>query len=642
MKDSALPIQMLNENRLSMLTAAGFLLLLLSALWLYWPGLSGIFLLDHEWWIGTIGRHGGVVDWETFKLYLFESPFHLHNRYLGRLSFLIDDQYWPAPPFNFKRTSLLIHLLNGSLLFALCLQIARIIELSQNRSWGFALVATAIWILHPLNHSTVLYASQRMTVVAAFFILLALITSIDGRTRIVKDPRLGTILIVLSLFVLTALGVLSKEIAIFIPLYVLLLEFTLFRNLERSTLWFWLASVCIGLPLLLGLLYGLTRWEGLFVDSYTIRDFTLTERLLTQGRVLAEYQRLIILPSLEGLGIFHDDFVVSRGWLEPASALLAWIMHLVLIIAAIVWQRRIPIISFAILFFYIGHLLESTAIGLEIYFEHRNYVPMLGICLALAYYLMRPWKQLKALWPITAVTIVLLLAFMTRVNSTVWGDPELQMEVALIDHPDSKRAQEYLLGSLTAKGYLSKANLVADTLIDLSPNLISPYLQKATLQCLTGANMRAQTSKLLTVAPISGRDTAVARNIRNLMIASDSLGCLAPQSNLWQEIGEGLLSSEKFTADVKATQSAIKMITSYLSSKGMTSESAELMEETLITVPSQDLAIAVARIFVYLKSAEKAKNAIRIAKELRPPFTATRARSDMLINNLEQKIDQIN
>ncbi len=641
MKNVALLTRTYNEKTLSVLTAACLLLLLLLSLWLYWPGLSGIFLLDHELWLSPIGRHGGVVDWETFKLYLFEEPFKLHNRYLGRLTFLIDDQYWPAPPFNFKHTSLLIHLLNGTLLFALCLQIGRILDLSKNRCWGFALLASAIWILHPLNHSTVLYAAQRMTVVATFFILLALIVYIAGRTRIAQKPRFGATLIVLSLFVLTALGLLSKEIAILIPLYVILLEFTLLRNHERSTLWFWLASVCIGLPLLLGLIYGLTRWEGLFVNSYMFRDFTLTERLLTEGRVLAEYQRLIILPSLEGLGVYHDDFTVSQGWLDPASTLLAWIMHLILIIVAIVWHRRTPMLSFAILFFYIGHLLESTAIGLEIYFEHRNYVPMLGICLSMAYYLMRPWKRLTALWPLTAMTIVLLLAFMTRVNSTVWGNPELQMEIALIDHPDSYRVQEQWLGSLIAKGNLSKANSVADKLIDFSPNLISPYLQKATLQCLIGADMQPLVNLLLKIAPSSGRDTVAAGNIRNLMIASDSLGCLATPSKFWQKIGESLLSSKRFTADVKSAQSAIRMITSYLSSNGLTTESAELMEKALMKIPSQQMAIAVARIYVYLNNAERAKNAIRIAKELRPAFTSTRARSDMTINNLEKEIEQI-
>ena len=333
-----------------------------------------------------------------------------------------------------------------------------------------------------------------------------------------------------------------------------------------------------------------------------IRDFTLTERLLTEGRVLAEYQRLIMFPSLEGLGLFHDDFTISRSWLEPTSTLLAWIMHSVLVIAAIVWHRKIPMLSFAILFFYIGHLLESTAIGLEIYFEHRNYVPMLGICMAAAYYLMLPRKNLKIIWPLTAMTIVLLLAFMTRVNSTVWGDPELQTEIALIEHPNSKRAQELWFSSLVKKGYLLKANSVADTLIELSPNLINPYLKKATLQCLIGADMQTHVSDLLMVAPLSGRDTAAAGDIKNLMIASDSLGCIKTQSNFWTQLGEGLLSSQRFIADGKAAQSAIRMITRYLSSKDRTAEAAELMEKTLIKVPSQDLAIALARIHVFMKN----------------------------------------
>lgn len=143
-------------------------------------------------------------------------------------------------------------------------------------------------------------------------------------------------------------------------------------------------------------------------------------------------------------------------------------------------------------------------------------------------------------------------------------------------------------------------------------------------------------------APLSGRDSAAAGNIRNLMIASDSLGCLTTQSNFWLELGEGLLSSDKFITDVPSAQSAIRMITSYLSSKDRTAESAELMESALVKMPSQDLAIAVARIYVYLNNVERAENAIRIAKELRPPFTATNARSDMAINYLEQQIEQIN
>src|SRR5690606_24439350 len=113
-------------------------------------------------------------------------------------------------------------------------------------------------------------------------------------------------------------------------------------------------------------------------------DFSLPERLLSESRILVEYLYKIVLPSLRGGGIYHDDFVVSRGWLTPWTTAPAVAFVLGLVVIGIASRRRWPVLSFALLWFFAGHALESTALPLELYFEHRNYLPVFGILFALA------------------------------------------------------------------------------------------------------------------------------------------------------------------------------------------------------------------------------------------------------------------
>src|SRR5690606_33752686 len=112
-------------------------------------------------------------------------------------------------------------------------------------------------------------------------------------------------------------------------------------------------------------------------DVLTVRDFDAGDRLLTEAHVLWEYLRYAFLPTPTGLGPFHDDHSIYRDWLNPQALLVvgAWLAS---IAGAIALRKRAPLFSFAVAWYLFGHALESTTIPLEIYFEHRNYVPLLG------------------------------------------------------------------------------------------------------------------------------------------------------------------------------------------------------------------------------------------------------------------------
>src|SRR5690606_17444817 len=88
--------------------AAAMALALLTTL-AYWPGTAGDFLFDDFANLPALGRYGGVRDLQTFLYYLASGIADPTGRPVSMLSFLIDARDWPADPFPFKRTGILLH-----------------------------------------------------------------------------------------------------------------------------------------------------------------------------------------------------------------------------------------------------------------------------------------------------------------------------------------------------------------------------------------------------------------------------------------------------------------------------------------------------------------------------------------------------
>src|SRR5690606_4867616 len=102
---------------------------------------------------------------------------------------------------------------------------------------------------------------------------------------------------------------------------------------------------------------------------------------------------------------------------------------------------------------YLGaHLLESTTIALELYFEHRNYVPLMGPVLAVAAGSVRAGKTIAPLLQGALCAYGLLLAVVLFGSTSLWGQPALAAEMWAIRKPDSLRATQYLAQQLLAYG----------------------------------------------------------------------------------------------------------------------------------------------------------------------------------------------
>ncbi|MDX1480199.1 MAG: hypothetical protein R3315_00905 [Woeseiaceae bacterium] len=454
----------------------------------YWPGLSGPFLFDDLGSLGDLGRYGGVDDWHTFRQFVFGGETGPTGRPLALLTFLLDGRNWPTDPWPFKRTNLVIHVLNTALVAAFAYQTLRLLDTSQRRAAAVAIVAALCWGLHPFLVSTVLYPVQRMAQLAALFSFAGLNLYAGGRRLLGRKPRRGYLLMSLGAGLCPILAVLSKENGALLPLLIVVFELTVVaaagsRVVALNKAW---AGVFLVLPvtLLAGYFLRIAIRDDLLVQQ-PMRGFSQYERLLTEMRILFDYLRHLLLPSLYTSGIFQDDVSKSTGLLQPVTTLLSIAGHVALLLLAWVGRRRLPLLSFALLFFYAGHLVESTYFNLELYFEHRNYLPAAFLFLPVAAVVASRVPRRGAAM-LAAVVLITLFGF-TRYSAGIWSSYETIVEASAQVAPESSRAQQQYSMLLFNRGDVERSLTVAQRALDKHPASQDLNIWEALLQCRTGA-----------------------------------------------------------------------------------------------------------------------------------------------------------
>lgn len=482
----------------------------------YWPGLSGPFLLDDRINLAPLGLFGEIESLRDLGRYALNGATSPIGRPLTLLTFAANAQDWPADPWWFKFTSLGLHLVNGMLVFWLARLLARRAGLVAGAAAAAALGAAGLWLLHPIQISSVLYISQRMTVLATLFVLAALIVYVHGRELGAVHPKTGLWLQSTAIGAGLLLSLLSKETGILLPLFVLVLEATLLHpqmGLARPYRWRAWSAVFLWLPLLAVTLYLLRDWR-LFVDGGWA-GIPLLETWMTQARVLWQYLGFVFLPFLHFPGLFDDDFVASSGLLEPVTTLAAVCAVIALLAAAWRLRARAPVLAFGVLWFFAGHALESSFVGLEPVFEYRNYLALLGPAFAVA------WLPVRYLRPVPLGAIVLVLAgaglaWQTTQAAAVWGD-ERALAVAWAGrHPASLRAQHFLIRLHVEEGRYRQALALAKKSEAHHPDDLWAELDLLRVRCDLGILRPGDLREALQDAARTDYRNAVFDVLRNL------------------------------------------------------------------------------------------------------------------------------
>jgi len=365
-------------------------------------------------------------------------------------------------PSHFKATNLGIHIANSILIYILTLTLLSVTSKHSNKllaknKLALALLITLLWALHPIQLTAILYSVQRMTSMATFFMLAGLITYLIGRHRLEVDRPHARILMYGGIILGTALGALCKEIALLLPFYALAIELTLYYScnnpeaVKKKLRIFYLTIAII--PAAISIIYLASHLEFI-LGGYKFRDFTLFERLLTEPRVLFYYVGLILYPDLNQLSLHHDDISISRDLFSPPTTIVALLGLIFLLFTSWLVRKKYAVFSFMVMWFLIGHAMESTFFGLEIAYEHRNYLPSYAIvfgAISFSYLLLHRITNKKILKITIAVAALTSILFTTFTRASIWSNKETIAYFDARNHPESVRSQmiyaDYLLKS---------------------------------------------------------------------------------------------------------------------------------------------------------------------------------------------------
>ena len=354
----------------------------------YWPGMWGGFTFDDNTNIVfNTQLHVKDLVWDQWVAAAFSSPARELPRPLAMLTFGVNHFLTGLNPWPMKATNLAIHLLNVFLVFGMIRALLRSTGRGSARpdDESIALFVCATWAILPINLMAVLLVVQRMEILSHTFVFLGLWLYLAGRTQLI-DGRNGWKKILSGLVLCTLVGAMSKESAVLLPLYAVIIEFFVLKfkgsDHKPCRLLVGLYVIVLFLPALIGIAWLLPK--SLDPASFAHRNFTLPERLLTEPHVVADYLRWTLLPDLGRLSLFHDDFPVSRSLMDPPATLLSGIGLILVGLAA--WKIRHvrPLSSVGLAWFFGAQVLTATFIPLELVFEHRNYFASVGISLLLA------------------------------------------------------------------------------------------------------------------------------------------------------------------------------------------------------------------------------------------------------------------
>ncbi len=357
------------------------------------------------------------LDLESVRFTLSNAPL---SRPVAYLSFALNHLLGGYGVGGYHAVNLAIHLANAALVYALALVTLRRLATLRGQSspappaaalpW-LALASALVFVAHPIQTQSVTYVVQRMNGLCAFFYLAALLLFVQGRLAAAGKRRVASYAFAL---VCGALALGSKENAATLPFAAWLYDWYFLRDLrlarKATALLAALVALCI---------VGFFALGGLALLDHGTRPFTLGERLLTQPRVISLYASLIALPLPSRLNLVHD-VAISRSLLDPPTTLVCLTALVALGAAAAALARRQRLASFAILWFLLQLAIESSVLPLELVFEHRTYLPLVGICLALTL----PLGRLAAWRPTLAIAatagLVAALTAGTLVRNETW------------------------------------------------------------------------------------------------------------------------------------------------------------------------------------------------------------------------------
>jgi len=384
-----------------------------------------------------------------------------YYRPLTMTSFALDWALWKGNVFGYHLTNLLLHLLNGCLIYGI---IRYLLGPPSIAFW-----ASLLFLIHPLQVDSVAYISGRTDLLAVFFLFLCL--SFNFLEEKAKEKKVW---LWLAGLVAYSASLFSKEIGIIVPLLLFIYFFAVKKENLRDTFLRLIPYVLITIGYLILRNIALNLPPGEFLAHLAGFHWRFLSILIAWSQSMT----LFLWPTpiyFERFQIHYEHFVPQMG-----VALLLLFGFFVLLL--LLWKKNRPLFFFGALFgFPLLPLLQLHPLFVQEYLfwtEHFFYLPSVGLFTLLIYFIHSLISQNKSFIlasSITGTVFVILFSFFTIGRISDWRNEEALFQKAIKHNPKSARAQNNLAITYDGQNKSQLAIQHFKEAIKLDPNSPGAY-----------------------------------------------------------------------------------------------------------------------------------------------------------------------
>jgi len=389
------------------------------------------------------------------------------------ISYVFDYYFFKLNPEGYHISNIIYHIITAWIMF--------LIVRFMTGSYIIAVAACLLFTVHPVNTESVSYISGRRDILSTLFYLLGFFLFLKYRQT--KNIFLYP-LIILSYI----LGILSKEMAVTLPVMFLIYDLTNPRPASGQQ--------NPGSGIIIKLVGGIkkhlffylpfiTGAAGFIYYKIVIRPPSHGHEyyggywwtnLLTVAKIITYYLKLLVLPvSLNADYSFNAFPVTDHLWDIPSWGSLFTIIILILI--SIKCFKKNPVITFSAAWFFITLLPVCHIIPHhELMAEHYLYLPSIGFFIIASVFIYNfIYKKSPVLFFTFLGIIIILFSIRTFERNKDWKDALTLWEKTVITAPGCARAWNNLGVEYYNSNKEKKAENCYRNAINIKPDYSDPY-----------------------------------------------------------------------------------------------------------------------------------------------------------------------
>lgn len=364
-------------------------------------------------------------------------------------------------PIPFHLLSILLHIINGYLVFLLLAKL--------NFSNVGSFIGGLFFLLHPVQTQAVSYISAVSDVLVATFLL----TGLHSFINMFLSPSKKKWPKIISMACFVTLALLTKESAvIFFPLICLLALYyrkQIVKNTKVTIL------IAITTSLFLVILYLIFRFKVLSFAKIPLNPSTdvytenMAVRISTFVSILWEYIKLIVLPIK--LHIFRP-YAYFSNLFTPNGLFGIFLLFTASQLAIYSFFKKTKI-WFGIIWFFVCLVPFMGIVPLNaIYMEHWLYTPLIGVTILIVSFFdkLSLFKKYKVFLPI-CLMVFSLYGYRIVIRNIEWGNSIAFYQNEVNNNPADTRTYSLLAREYTRRGHYL---LAVDTINKYMPTSGEP------------------------------------------------------------------------------------------------------------------------------------------------------------------------